>query len=152
MRLAGIALVGLTLLFAGCSVLPTSGEPPAGEPPPPTVLSADYPRKPAVDELLLRAELAVKNDRPDMAVALLERAVSIDSRDPLVWRELAKVRLQQGQVNLAEQMALKSNRLAGDDLGLQVANWQMISELRAMMGNPKGARLAADQARKLQQQ
>ncbi|MEJ2154345.1 MAG: tetratricopeptide repeat protein [Desulfobacteraceae bacterium] len=52
-------------------------------------------------------------DIVDEARANLERAVRIEPRNPLLWQELARVQLEQGQYRQAENMAAKSNTLAG---------------------------------------
>ena len=83
----------------------------------------------------------------DGAVASLERALRIAPEDPLLWHELAAVRLDQGQYGRAEQLAAKSNALAAaGDQRLRGANWQLIAKARRVQGDAAGARDAERRA------
>ena len=58
------------------------------------------------------------------AVARSEALARIAPEDPSLWHELAEVRLDQKQYGRAEQLAAKSNALAGpQDDHLRTANW-----------------------------
>lgn len=83
------------------------------------------------------------------AASLLERAVRVEPRHPLPWNRLARVRLAQSRFGLAEELAKKSNALAGSDRALQRANWQMIAEAQRAQGNSAGAGAALQKANSL---
>jgi tetratricopeptide (TPR) repeat protein len=80
------------------------------------------------------------------AAASLERALRIEPRNAMVWHQLAVVRFRQGQLDQAEQMALKSEALAGTDNPLRARNWRLIALVRQQRGDAAGARAAQSQA------
>ncbi len=84
--------------------------------------------------------------RLDAAVASLERALRIEPRNPSLWQELAKLRLQQGQYQQAEGLAARSNGWAGDDKILRAENWRIIGQARLKRGDYAGAQTAFDKA------
>ena len=65
------------------------------------------------------------------AAASLERALRIEPRNPRLWQELARVRLQQGDFAQAESMAARSNTWAGGDSTLRAENQRIIEQARA---------------------
>jgi predicted Zn-dependent protease len=83
------------------------------------------------------------------AAASIERALRIEPRNPRLWQELARVRLQQAQFTQAEQMAARSNSYAGSDNTLRAENWRLIAQSREARGDADGARTARDAAEKL---
>ncbi len=103
----------------------------------------------AVMNLLNKAQSQIAAGRLDEAGANLERAVRIEPRNPILWQELARVQLEQGQYRQAENMAAKSNTLAGGDRYLQARNWRIIGEARSRRGDPQGAREAFEKADQL---
>jgi predicted Zn-dependent protease len=76
------------------------------------------------------------------AASLIERSVRIQPKNPLVWQHLAEVRLAQGDFGQAEQLALKSNALAGADDEVKLKNWKIIA--RARQQQDTSASLAGD--------
>ena len=96
----------------------------------------------AVQTLLNKARGQAAAGRMDAAGADLERALRIEPRNPLLWQELARVRLDQGQYRQAENLAAKSNALAGGNRYLQADNWRIIGEARNRRGDLEGARAA----------
>lgn len=100
----------------------------------------------AVAELVNAARTAGINGKPDTAVALLERALRIEPRNPALWQELAKLRLQQGQYQQAEGLAARSNGWVGNDKALRAENWRIIGEARLKRGDYPGAQAAFDKA------
>ncbi|MDH3309617.1 MAG: tetratricopeptide repeat protein [Gammaproteobacteria bacterium] len=89
------------------------------------------------------------NGKPDAAVATLERALRIEPRNPVLWQELARLRLQQGQHQQAEGLAARSNGWAGEDKALRAENWRLIGEARLKRGDHAGAQAAFDTAARL---
>jgi tetratricopeptide (TPR) repeat protein len=100
----------------------------------------------AVVALMDSARNDVAGGKPDAAVASLERALRIEPRNPRLWQELARLRLQQGQYQQAEGMATRSNSWAGDDRILRADNWRLIGEARLKRGDHQGAQAAFDKA------
>jgi predicted Zn-dependent protease len=86
------------------------------------------------------------------AIATLERGVRIRPRNPLLWAQLAELRLKQGNVVLAENLARKSLALiaTNTDRPLQVRNWQLIATSLGQQGKTKEASFAAQKARQFQ--
>jgi cytochrome c-type biogenesis protein CcmH/NrfG len=82
----------------------------------------------------------------DASAANLERALRIEPQNPVLWQELARVRLAQGQYRQAENLAAKSNALAGGNRYLQTDNWRIIGEARNRRGDLQGARAAFQKA------
>ena len=84
--------------------------------------------KPVVQNLIKKAKL--RSDALDYqaAIHLLERGVAISPNDPLLWQRMAQVRLKQGLLKQAQQLAMKSNVLAESNDELRVINQQIIDE------------------------
>ncbi len=122
------------LLFAGCSVLP-----PIIPPPEPS-------QNMAVVALLDQAHTQSSAGQWDSASASLERALRIEPRNPALWQELARVRLNQGQYRQAENLAAKSNALAGDNRRLRAENWRITGQARSQLGDLQGAQAAFERA------
>lgn len=81
--------------------------------------------------------------------ATVERALRIDPGNPRLWNRLAVTRLEQGQPQQAEQLALKSNALSAGDTRLQANNWQLVAKARWIMNDAAGARAAEQKAQAL---
>src|SRR6059036_2579398 len=64
------------------------------------------------------------------AAASLERALRIEPRNPRLWQQLARVRLQQGDFAQAESLAARSNSYAGGDSTLRAENQRIVDEAR----------------------
>jgi tetratricopeptide (TPR) repeat protein len=96
--------------------------------------------------LFAQAQTQVSAGQMEAAGACLERALRIEPRNPMLWQELARVRLGQGQYRQAENLAAKSNALTGDDKRLQSENWLIISQARTKLGDLQGAQAAVERA------
>ncbi|MCR4302514.1 MAG: tetratricopeptide repeat protein [Sulfuricaulis sp.] len=103
----------------------------------------------AVLALVDSARNDIASGKPDAAVGTLERALRIEPRNPLLWQELARLRLQQGQYQQAEGLAARSNGWAGNDKPLRAENWRVIGEARLKRGDHAGAQAAFDTAARL---
>lgn len=101
----------------------------------------------AVVALLDRADRQARGGDLGAAAASLERALRIEPRNALLWHRLARVRLAQGDARQAEQLAAKSNSLAGGDPALKAANWKLIARARRTAGHTQGAAEAEARAR-----
>lgn len=135
----GLVLL-LYLLVAGCAILPPS-PPRMPSPPPPAA-----PSNPAVVSLLDKASKQVTAGDLEQAGASLERALRIEPRNPLLWQELARIRLEQGNYRQAESLAVRSNGMASGAPGLQAENWRIIGQARTAQGDYQGAQEAFKRA------
>ncbi len=104
---------------------------------------------PAVLALLDRAEHQANAGDLGAAATTLERAIRIDSRNPVLWHHLATVRLAEGAYLQAENLAAKSNSLAPGNRALQSRNWQLIADARRSRGDTAGASAAEQRIRAL---
>ncbi|MGA7802907.1 MAG: tetratricopeptide repeat protein, partial [Gammaproteobacteria bacterium] len=105
----------------------------------------------AVLALVDQADRSARAGRLDSAADSLERALRIEPRNARLWHRLAALRLAEGNGAQAQALAAKSNSLAGDDLALQAANWNLIAEVRRRAGDADGARQAQARSEALQQ-
>ncbi len=81
----------------------------------------------AVTALLTEAKVYFEEGQHEQAAAKLERALRIDPRNPVLWHNLAGVRLQQDDWGRAASLAAKSNALAVENKWLRVRNWIIIA-------------------------
>jgi len=90
-------------------------------------LKVDY--KQAIKSLLVEAKDYYEAEQYEQSAALLERALRIDPRHPILWYNLGGVRLAQRDWKRAAYLAQKSNTLAGNQRKyqkLRVRNWVVI--------------------------
>lgn len=149
-----LAAALLLSIVAGCAVSPpetgttgTSVVGPDGEP-----RVQHRLQDPAVADLWRQAELARTQGQPEVAANAIERALRIQPADAILWSRLAELRLESGQAAQAENLAAKSNALAGGNLALQYRNWLIIGASRQQREDAPGAREAqirSDQLRDL---
>jgi hypothetical protein len=118
--------------------------------PEPQISPAPREQPAAVVALLGHAEQQANDGDLRAAALTLERAIRIDSRNPVLWHHLATVRLAEGNVEQAEQLAKKSNALAAGNYALQARNWGLIAEARRTRGDTAGAQSAERQQQALQ--
>jgi len=100
----------------------------------------------AVVVLLDSAKQYVARSDWDRAAAALERAVRLEPKNAGIWHDLAQIRLQQRQYKQAEDLAAKSNSLAGNDRQVKSRNWKVISVSRRARGDDTGADAAQAQS------
>ena len=96
----------------------------------------------AVLALLESAEKASQTGRDDLAAAAIERALSLEPKNALLWTRLAGIRLQQQDWQQAYVLAGKSNSLARGDRRILVQNWRIIEQARIGTGDTVGAQAA----------
>ncbi len=163
LRLGNIAAIATILLATGCAALPPLSPPwtppapsqrpaplPSQEPeflppsaPPPVMAPSENN---AVVALLQKSQSQSSAGQLDAASASLERALRIEPRNPELWQKLARVRLEQNDYQQAENLAAKSNALAGKDRRLRSENWRIIGEARSKRGDRAGAKAAFERA------
>ncbi|MGQ0653760.1 MAG: tetratricopeptide repeat protein [Betaproteobacteria bacterium] len=80
--------------------------------------------------ILQNARAEAASGRLANAAAAIERALRIEPRNPRLWNELARIRLQQHDWAQAEQTAARSNALAGSDQALRASNADIIAQAR----------------------
>src|SRR6185436_17380740 len=133
--------------LAACATAP---EAPPGGPAPPTPDAAPPPisrsENVAVAGLMESARADVAAGKLSTAAASIERALRIEPRNPRLWQELARVRLQQGEYAQVESVAARSNSWAGADRALRAENWRLIAQARQARGDAAGAKTALDAA------
>jgi tetratricopeptide (TPR) repeat protein len=151
-RACGIACVIVMILLSSCATTPAQRQPktPVATAPPATQAPAprsESARQPAVVALLDEADRYDALGQRDQAAASLERALRIQPRDATLWHRLAKIRLEQGQLQQAQTLAARSNALAGNDRRLIAANWHLIADVKTKLGDPEGAARARQNAK-----
>jgi tetratricopeptide (TPR) repeat protein len=90
------------------------------------------PANPATLALLDTASQYEKAGNFENAAAALERALRIDPENALLWHRLASIRLQQGQYQLAANLAAKSNSLT-DDPELMLKNQRILEQAQLQL-------------------
>ncbi|NJO14625.1 MAG: tetratricopeptide repeat protein [Thioploca sp.] len=106
----------------------------------------------AVESLLNEAKTYYEMKQFEQAAALLERALRIDPRNPILWHNLAGVRLAQEDWKRAANLATKSNTLAGSNDNykeLRLRNWVIITQACEGMGDFNCAQEARNRAQAL---
>ncbi|MFW2366849.1 MAG: tetratricopeptide repeat protein [Desulforhopalus sp.] len=127
------------LLVQGCAVLP----PPQRTHYPPRPVQEDLPQQPlpAIVEQPRRPESIATNfshqaeeyrqqGNLDMAASTLERGLRLAPKDPLLWSQLAEIRLQQKNYQQARRLAEKSSSLAGSNSSIIYKNNWIIDKSR----------------------
>ena len=142
---ARAALAGLVLLLGACSVRPVM--PP--EPLPPVEVADTSPAA----SLLAAADGARARNEYSAAGRYLERALSVSQSGEatVLYRELAELRLAEGQPRAAEGLALRALREAPDHPQWQAELWALVAEARDQQGDEAGRDAARDNAERLQQ-
>ena len=112
---------------------PAVAAPPVEQPAPvpPLAPSSTAKETVAVAGLMDSARTDAAAGRLAEAAATLERALRIEPRNPRLWQELARLRLQQGDFPQAESLAQRSNSWAGSDGALRAENARIIEQARA---------------------
>ncbi|WP_150046863.1 MULTISPECIES: tetratricopeptide repeat protein [Methylomonas] len=121
-------------------------------PPPPqpaiSIEDAQLPSgsPPAVIALLTDADRSRASGDLDAAVFATERALRIDSRNPVLTYKLAQLRLKQNRPQQAEELAGKAALLAGNNSDLKRKSWLLIAEARRIQQNYQGSKDAKAKA------
>jgi len=115
---------------------PSTGVPPAaGAAPgerPSTAPARQFHLGPATTALVAQAQRQAGGGDYGPAAATLERAVRIEPDNPLVWIELGRVHLSEGNAAQADALGRKALALATGDPAAQASAWRLIADsLRA---------------------
>lgn len=94
---------------------------------------------PAVEQLAQRADQQRQSGDYSGAAATLERALRIQPQEAYLWNRLARVRMEQGMLSQAGNLAARSNALAGDQAQLKQNNWDIIATAKRQSGDISGA-------------
>jgi len=112
--------------------------------PSPAQLPKERPRSPpatlspASQALVTQAQAQRRKGDPPGATVSLERALRIEPNNPLLWIELGRLRMDQGNFPQAENMGRKALAMAVGDDSTQSRAWELIAEsLRARGKNPQ---------------
>ena len=147
------AVAVFAILVVGCTrILPPSRPDPA-----PRMDPADQPRSaadqsgPAVLALLAQADAELEAGSNSRAIAKLENALRIESRNAFVWQRLAEVHLREHRLEQAETFAERSISLARGNPWLELKNWRVIARARLERDDRRGAEAANEKVSELEQ-
>ncbi len=104
---------------------------------------------PPVLALMTEADTYSEAGNLEAAVGKIQRALRIDSRNPLLLYKLAKIRLKQSRPGQAENLAKKAAILSDNNRRLKKQSWLLISEARKQQENYHGAKEALMKANQL---
>jgi tetratricopeptide (TPR) repeat protein len=124
---------------------------PSPEVAPAEPLPAPTPRpktlSPATRALVNQAQAQLNAGNQSLASSTIERALRIESDNPLLWIELAKIRHHEGNDAQAENLAKKALAMASGDNKAQAAAWRVIADsYRARGRNPEAREAQAKAA------
>jgi len=83
---------------------------------------------PVIQKMLTRINGSLNKENYADATSLLERALRIDPKNPLLWHKLARVKLTEGNYAQAKQMATRSNQYVQSDTQLREKNQRIIDQ------------------------
>lgn len=112
----------------------------------PTTPTGSAEISPAVLDLLEQADQQASDGNGDGAMATLERALRIAPREPEVYYQMGRLRLDMGEAKEAEQLALKAVDLAPDAF-VRRDGWNLVALARDAAGDKAGAAEARAKAR-----
>lgn len=117
-----------------------TAQPPGTAPARPAPVPRPARMGPAASALLGQAHTQESQGELVAAGATLERALRIEPDNPLLWVELGRLQLKEGNAAQADAMGHKALALAGGDGDAQAAAWTLIADsLRARDRNTEAA-------------
>ena len=144
-----LLLLAASALLAACAVPSPYAKPPPPPPPsetppaetqpgePPSTVEQPQPLPPAVREptlgaasraLVSQAQTQMATKNYPVAASSIERALRIEPDNPLLWIELGKIRLAEGNYVQAENMARKAVSMAVNAPRAQSSAWRLIAD------------------------
>ena len=152
-RAVATAAVSALLALAGCASGPEErADAPVASPSsvrPDGSVRADT-EDARVAQLWSAAQEAYGRDDEVAALEHLYEALEIAPQNGLLWSRAAEIQLDAEQPAQAENLALKSNAVAGDNRALKYRNWLIIEHARDMRGDLLGVRSAHRQVQQFQ--
>lgn len=118
---------------------PETVTPAAREPAAPAPAVPNNAEAPTV-ALLRQSERSADGGDLAGAIAYVERAIRLNSRDAELWLRLAGLQLRAGEPATAEQLAQKAIALAGDRDDHRRRGWLLVADAREAQGDEAGAR------------
>ncbi|MGC8518649.1 MAG: hypothetical protein ACP5P4_09000 [Steroidobacteraceae bacterium] len=106
----------------------------------------------AAEALVATARAQQRAGNYAFAAETLERALSIEPRNPLVWLALGRESLAAGQAAQADGMARKALYLASGDPAAQASSWGLLAAALRAEGRNQEALAAEQKAAQLQVQ
>ncbi|MFJ4354631.1 tetratricopeptide repeat protein [Pseudomonas sp. NPDC089428] len=89
----------------------------------------------ASTQLIEAASRQYEEGKLDQAAATLERALQIQPGNPATLHYLGVLRLEQGQYDQAEVLAVRSNQRVGSNTALRNRNYQLIDAAQKARGS-----------------
>lgn len=115
--------------------------------PPPAPPTRTYRLGPATQSLVAQARGQIEQGELDAAGGTLDRAVRIEPRNPLLWIELAQLRLAQKDAKQAEGLGRKALSLATGDKRAQSQASKVVADALKAQGRTQEARAFEDRVR-----
>lgn len=126
----------MMVLLVGC----------ASRAPHPEPVPVALPEGSPAEALLVEARRARSLGDSGAAGRYLERALMLAPGHPVIYRELADLRLEEGAPAAAEGLALRALHRAPDNPDWQAGVWEMIALARRRQGDESGAEQARARA------
>jgi Tfp pilus assembly protein PilF len=142
-RCASIRCAFAAVRLSVCRNFRAVASAPAPAPPP----TRTYKLGPAAQSLVTQAKAQVDAGDLDAASGTLDRAIRIEPRNPLLWIELASLRLQQKEAKQAEGYGRKALSLATGDKRAQAQASKVIADALKAQGRTQEARAFDDKAK-----
>jgi len=113
---------------------------------PTTGANRQIKQNPAVVALLDRSYAEQQLGNLDSASSTVERGMRIAPQDATLWQRLAEIRMQQGLLTQAIEVARKSNSLGQGMRHLIRENWLLIARAHDLLGQPAARQAALAEA------
>jgi Flp pilus assembly protein TadD len=117
--------------------------------PPPTAAPVRFTLTPATEALVGQARRQAGSGEFGAAAGTVERALRIEPDNPLVWIELGRIRLTEGNAAQAESVGRKAAALARGDDRVEASAWQLVADALQARGRTAEAIEAESRARAL---
>jgi len=126
-----------------------SSQPQPSQPPPYTPPARQFHLGPAASALVTQAKTQASGGEYAAAGATLERALRIEPDNPLLWVELGRVQMGEGNASQADSMGRKALALALGDPSAQASAWRLIADSLHARGRTADALEAEQRAASL---
>jgi hypothetical protein len=153
--LSGLAVFTAAVLLGACTVptryqppppSPSPSQPPPQSPPPyqppprPPQPARTISLSPATHSLVTQARTEVAHGDLLAASSTLDRALRIEPNNPLLWIELGRLRIAEGDAHQAEGCGRKALALASGDRGTQSQAGRVLADALRAQGRNQEAR------------